>query len=313
MFPPTVAPTDSSRRNPTHWIDDGGFKYPSNRIFIRKSYEDIGALILEEALRHSIEDGADMVLSGTSGVGKSFFSRYFVWRLLHPTVGMNVPETIVWRYKQGGNTGCMYHLGRLYMINQIEEFVSDVYCGNLLNSKDAWLIFDGEPPRDIPLCKCLVISSPRNLYKDIPHIKQFRRSTQFKLYIPPWDLEELWEVSRVIHGSDIDHLEEIVNRYKMFGGIARYVLQQGYAIGDPVRTDPIKDMLNTKSVLKTVTEVGTQDIDPTKTSGVLIHIIPDETYRTMSYEWGSFHIMEQMGNVIHGIKRRNPNASSSWI
>lgn len=313
MFPPTVAPTDSSRRNPTHWIDDGGFKYPSNRIFIRKSYEDIGALILEEALRHSIEDGADMVLSGTSGVGKSFFSRYFVWRLLHPTVGMNVPETIVWRYKQGGNTGCMYHLGRLYMINQIEEFVSDVYCGNLLNSKDAWLIFDGEPPRDIPLCKCLVISSPRNLYKYIPHIKQFRRSTQFKLYIPPWDLEELWEVSRVIHGSDIDHLEEIVNRYKMFGGIARYVLQQGYAIGDPVRTDPIKDMLNTKSVLKTVTEVGTQDIDPTKTSGVLIHIIPDETYRTMSYEWGSFHIMEQMGNVIHGIKRRNPNASSSWI
>lgn len=293
LLPPSPHPKDVSSSSPTNWIDDGGFKYPSDRIFIRKSYEDISDLILEEAARHPMEDGANMVLSGTSGTGKSFFSRYFVWRLLHPMEGGNVPETIVWRHKQGGSTGCMYHCGRFYMINQIEEFVSDVYCGNLLNSKDAWLIFDGEPPRDIPLCKCLVISSPGDLYKDHPHIKQFRRITQLRVYLPTWKLEELLEVSRVIHGFDTNKLADIVDRFKFFGGIARYVLQQGYAIGDPALTDPIKEALNTKAVLKVVSEVGTEDVDQTKASGVLIHLIPGETYRTIRYEWGSFYIMEQ--------------------
>ena len=275
LLPPGPHPTDVSRSSRTRWIDDAGFRYPSDRIFIRKSYEDITGLILEEAARHPVEDGVNMVMSGTSGTGKSFFGLYFVWRLLHPIAGGNVPETIVWRHKQGGSAGCMYHRGRFYDIDDIEPFVYSLYCRNLLDSKDGWLIFDGEPPLDIPLCKCLVISSPGNLYKDVPHIKQFRESTQFRVYLPTWTLEELWEVSRVIHGSDADKLVDISERFKMFGGIARYVLHAGYAIGDPKRVDPIKEALNTKTVLKVVNEVGSEDVDQ---SGVLIHLSPDETH-----------------------------------
>lgn len=89
----------------------------------------------------------------------------------------------------------------------------------------------------------------------------------------------------------------------MFGGVARYVLQAGYAIGDPKRVDPIKEALNTKAVLKVVNEVGSEDVDQTKTSGVLIHLIPDETYTTMRYEWGSFYIMEKAFNELFKVSK----------
>jgi hypothetical protein len=111
LLPPTANPKDGSPSDPTIWIDDAGFTYPSDRIFIRKSYEDIARLLLEHAASKPTKYGTNMLLSGTSGTGKSFFSRYFVWRLLHPTRGGKVPETIVWRHTQGGFGGWMYHLG----------------------------------------------------------------------------------------------------------------------------------------------------------------------------------------------------------
>jgi hypothetical protein len=306
MLPPTRDTTADGNvhTNPMLWIDDGGFKYRSNRIFIRESYKDIATMILDQAASNPVDIGVNIILSGTSGTGKSYFSRYFVWRLLHPTSGMNVPETIVWSNKQGGSKGCMYHRGRFYMVNQIQNFTSDEYCTNLLDSKDAWLIYDGEPPRDPPCCKILVISSPGNLYKDQAHVKQFRKSTPYKLYLPPWTLQELWEVGTVVYNQDRNDPGSVVRRYEKFGGIARYVLQEGYSTDDETLVDPIKDSLNAKSVVKVVTQVGTsEDVDQTKTSGVLIHLIPGENYRTCSYEWGSMYIMQKAFAALFSVEQ----------
>jgi hypothetical protein len=220
-----------------------------------------------------------------------------------PTAG-KVPETIVWRHKQGGTGGRMYHRGRFYLINEIDKFVSDGYAHILLDSKDAWLILDGEPPHDNRLCKCLVISSPGNLHQNFTHVKQYHKnSSLFRVYLPTWTVEELWEVSRVIQGSDADKLDDIVDRFEMFGGIARYVLQEGYGVGSTELLDPIKDALNIKSVLKVVNEVETEDVDQTKTSGVLIHLIPAEGYRSMRYELGSFYIMEKAFNEVFKVEK----------
>jgi hypothetical protein len=48
---------------------------------------------------------ARILLSGTPGVGESFFTRFFVHRLFHPNPSSteNVPETILWGGLKGYN------------------------------------------------------------------------------------------------------------------------------------------------------------------------------------------------------------------
>src|SRR5205814_213212 len=167
-------------------------------------------------------------------------------------------------------------------------FVASSAFKNLVDKKSAWLIFDGEPPQVVPRCRCLVISSPANFFKDLPHVKRFRKSCFFRLYLPTWTLGELIQVARVVHGiTEQGDLDEITARYKRFGGISRHVLQDAFTLDDPHLIDPIKDALNPVSVITAIGEYDSADVDATKTSGVLIHLIPDETYRSYKYEWGS--------------------------
>lgn len=60
VLPPT---RDDEGDIPTLWVDDGGFEYPSDRLLIRDSYEDITRLILEESFSKSLQAELRMSLS----------------------------------------------------------------------------------------------------------------------------------------------------------------------------------------------------------------------------------------------------------
>jgi hypothetical protein len=60
-------------------------------LFIKKSYKDLTNPILGEASSHGFDEEDQLLLPGTSGIGKSFFIRYFVWRLLHPLPAVDAP------------------------------------------------------------------------------------------------------------------------------------------------------------------------------------------------------------------------------
>lgn len=299
-LPPTV--DENGVSTPTNWIDDGGLAYPSDSLFVRQSYKDIADMILEEAIRHPLTDEVRMILSGTSGTGKSFFVRVIIWKLLHPPVGVSVPDTIIWRHKQAGTKGCMYHLGHFYMIDDIAKFIASTECGNLVDDSNAWIIYDGDAPQDSNFCRTLVISSPGNLYNDAPHVKQFRKSAFFKVYLPPWSLQELVDVSRYVYG--VNTFDEVIERYTRFGGVARYILQPGFTIDDPQKTDPIKEALNPGSVVQAIAEFESGKVDATKSSGVLVHLVPDESYRVYTYEWGSTYIMQRSFEELFKVSRR---------
>ena len=289
----------------TYWIDDGGLKYPSDGIYVRQAYKDIADLILEEASKHDDGEEVRMILSGTSGIGKSFFIRLLIWKLLHPPHGVDVPDTIVWRNKQAGTKGCLYHLGHFYMIDDIVKFIASNACGELVDKRNAWIIYDGDAPQDSNICRTLVISSPGNLFKDAPHVKQFRKSAFFRVYLPVWSLDELLMVATRIHGATEENRNDIVERYKRFGGVARYVLQDGFTFDDPQKTDPIKEALNPVSVVQAIGEFQSGQVDNTKSSGVLVHLIPDENYRQFRYEWGSTYIMEKSFEQLFKISKKN--------
>src|SRR5437762_7956554 len=105
-----------------------------------------------------------MSFPGTSGIGKSLFRHWFVWRLLRPGPAAKVPETILWVNQQGG-------MFVFYTVDDVPSFVASSAFKNLVDKKSAWLIFDSEPLQVVPRCRCLVISSPGNFFKDFSHVE----------------------------------------------------------------------------------------------------------------------------------------------
>src|SRR6266496_4084469 len=57
--------------------------------------------------------GEHMLLSGSSGIGKSYLAAYFIWRLFYPD-GVEVtavPDMIAWRSESGSSGGWVYQRG----------------------------------------------------------------------------------------------------------------------------------------------------------------------------------------------------------
>jgi hypothetical protein len=216
----------------SEWVDSANDKYDSNALYIRRSYVDIGRLIIEEAMNSTAKRNR-MTLSGTSGTGKSFFIKYFVWKLLHPEPGVPIPDVIIWKHTQGGKKGGVYAFGSFYTVVNIPLFLPSDECEDLLYRRNAWIIYDGEPPEDPPrYCNILVVSSPGKLMVEDSNMKEHQKATDFNIYLPPWSLSELLEVGRSIHQLSESELSMVTTKYTQFGGIARYVFSRGYSVTD---------------------------------------------------------------------------------
>jgi hypothetical protein len=92
------------------------------------------------------------------------------------------------------------------------------------------------------------------------------------------------------------------HRWHLCGGVARYVLQPGFTIEDPQKTDPIKEALNPGSVVQAIAE--SDKVDATNSSDVLVHLVPDESYRVYANEWGSTYIMQRSFEELFKVSRR---------
>jgi hypothetical protein len=95
------------------WAQDEDAEYPSNKMLARKSYAR--AFSIFYSTRQESSRCADaMALVGTSGIGKSFFNNYAIWRLLHPD-GVEVtalPRTILYKDSPKEFGADLYHDGR---------------------------------------------------------------------------------------------------------------------------------------------------------------------------------------------------------
>src|SRR5204862_825756 len=129
------------------WHDSHNGKYPSDKIYIRNSYDQAFSIFLQ-ATKGMERRMCHLALGGTSGLGKSFFFRYFVWRLLHPdgVEVMNAYNTILLRDDPKEPSGYLYHTGSFYAVTSISAFLATNVAANWFNRKNAWIICDGAPP-----------------------------------------------------------------------------------------------------------------------------------------------------------------------
>jgi len=155
-----------------------------------------------------------MLLAGTAGIGKTFFARYFMWRLLHPD-GSEVKtplETILYRSTQ--DEWSLFHKGKIYLIREISWILSTPTGLNILNRKDAWMICDGYPPPNFPKCSILVVTSPGQMQAEQRHsTNRFKKGTICTVYLPPWAPEEVLIAAKEAYNLDESDKVELELRY----------------------------------------------------------------------------------------------------
>ena len=96
-------------------------------------------------------------------------------------------------------------------------------CDDILDHRNAWLVYDGAIPPEKPCCKMVVITSPGNRTKDMKGAKAFYELTPFVIYFPPWSFNECEVAAKSIHNYDAINLEMVKTPYIRYDGIPRFV------------------------------------------------------------------------------------------
>ena len=287
-------------------MNDGN--YPSNKLYIRDSYRTAATHLLaySQSCRAKNRSLNLMLMSGSSGIGKSYFVPYLIWRLFHPDGEFvkKVPETIVWRLQAGDNEGYVYHNGFFYKSSNLSRFF--ITSKTWLDEKDAWIIYDGSAPANLKSCNTLAVISPGVLESRSKANKEFVKSTACRVFLPPWSYEETVEVAQAVYNFDASLDFSIRSRYRRYGGIPRYVLQY---LNAQNQVDPLVQALCWSNVLRALIQAGTQAIDHSQVTGTLLHIIPDETLCSFNYEWGSTEIMEEAFKTLFQISKNKVSCS----
>ena len=287
------------------WLAYNDSFYPSNLLFVRESYRIAASRVLDFA-KESITRAkggyrfTPILLAGSSGIGKTYFASYFIWRLFHPD-GIeitDIPDTIVWKPQPKNPEGHVYHRGRFYTADSLDTWCHTNEARKVLDNKNAWIILDG-PTALSRRCNMLVITSPGNLMSNMEG-GQIEKTTPSHLYLPPWTVDEVLEVAHVVYGWDATFDSEVLSRFKKYGGIARYVLQY---LGSKNEADPIKKALTWSKVLDAMKDVEGEALDHSKVAGTLMHLFPDESLSQFKYKWGSTYIMEEAFKQLFRIEK----------
>ena len=268
VLPPTLNGAES------YWRQDENMSYPSDKLLARKSYAKAFSAIYK-AHQDAPGRGRLIALGGTSGIGKSLFNHYVIWRLLHPD-GVEVtasPRTILFcAYPINEPAAYLFHYGRFYRVNSVGAFLATNAAANMFDGQEAWMIADGAPPPKVYHCPVLVSSSPGNFQiGDQKGAKKFFRCADIKVYLPPWIREDIWTVARVVYNIVDDDDQTLRTRFHVFGGIPRAVLKD---YDEPFN---LESLFSITDVATALAEVGSEELNHSKVSGKILHLIPDNT------------------------------------
>jgi hypothetical protein len=159
----------------------------------------------------------------------------------------------------------------------------------LVLKADTFYIIDGQTTPMASSCITLFISSPRS-----QHYKEFVKQKMAKeWYFPVWTLDELLACQRQCY-PDLS-IEILKERYRVCGGVARFVFHKDYSIPVPKK---MKSALNDTNAVRGVKYVGeTTDIFPESHSLLQILVGDDEfgnAYQFIGLDVASKYVGEQL-------------------
>ncbi|OAQ25248.1 hypothetical protein K457DRAFT_1835879 [Linnemannia elongata AG-77] len=200
-----------------------GTKLPvvnTNELFIRETYKELHDTILGrfDNARAGNETQNQIVVTGTSGIGKSAFLVYFAIRLLAESDDDN-PLMIIFHTKRSSK--CYAFGGRSAVrsgdIKDFEPFLS---------LPDTWYFVDSSPDPVLDRAKTVISASPKTLFSEAHQYQDVDKGVAWRYYMAPWSLEELTMCRTNVTSFQVVPLEAMEDLYAKIGGVPRYVLER---------------------------------------------------------------------------------------
>ncbi|KAH7053616.1 hypothetical protein BKA57DRAFT_257103 [Linnemannia elongata] len=297
----------------------------TDELFIRKAYKELHDTIIgtfENAhARNAIQK--HIVVTGTSGIGKSAFLVYFAIRLLAESDDDN-PPMIVFHTKRSEK--CYIFGGRSTVrsgsIKDFEPFLS---------LPDTWYLVDSSPDPVLDRAKTIISASPKTLFSEAHQYQDVDKGVAWRYYMDPWNLEELTLCRTNVTSFQVVPLETMEDLYAKIGGVPRYVLERPMKELNlhPDDLDSAKTMacerlgqaLDRVKDPVMLMQFFSQGKDTLDISSRLIHRWPSDDHRTFRLEWASAYVAEKVATLLtqdactQMLKRliADPNGSSSGI
>jgi uncharacterized pyridoxamine 5'-phosphate oxidase family protein len=194
----------------------------ADRLFVRQDYEDLWELMCNY---HRTKRTRTFIVTGTPGIGKSFFLFYILWQLSKDPIAR--AAGIMYTTKDGtyfifSDTGVFQT--RVASSPQIEMVSSN---------SNAWWLMDGREQGFFSLSRCkLVLAATPSIKENYNELsKKFKHT---RLWMPVWDLgaesdkfgisPELDQLRRELYPDTT--FESMVAAVRRWGPVPRYVLQQ---------------------------------------------------------------------------------------
>ncbi|CAG8636861.1 11815_t:CDS:2 [Paraglomus brasilianum] len=292
-------PLESDDCTPNQWISFQNHRFPvigEATLFVRKSYRDLYKII---SGHYGSKYDIRILLSGTSGMGKSTFLLYFLIRFLN-----EFNNRIVVFHPQTKNQFPYYAFTKNFVrgITAMEIF-------DFLDLKETVYLADGRHDANIVQAFSITALSPRSLTTTAEKTFQiYEKSCTHIFYMPPWSLEEL-ETLRAKIFAYIKP-EFLLEFFAHVGGVPRYALQMpGYVLRDDENN--LMDALQ-QQCLRRVTQALTELNTPEKAvtyirsvnntvqySNLLVHVKPkDDRYTDIYPQWASPYVEQEILQLI---------------
>ena len=272
-------------------------------LYVREDYKGM----LAELLRSFDAGARKLVISGSPGIGKSWFGLYFLHYLA--TAGSTTPY-VVWEASLE-NRRYLFSAGEVAVgdLRAFADVLQDraAWCANhalnrtpyagpapasarppFIRATGRYLVDEAVPPGPVR-CKArtLLFSSPkRENYRLL--LKAVASSIR---YMPVWSKAEIEECRQLMYGDDTSRsVAAVQNAFNRWGGIPRYVLEKLNDAGAQQLLDEAIDSANPGAI-----ELAFGAVDAaTDASHRLVHINAKQPYVFKSISFGSQYILGEL-------------------
>ncbi|KAK5796884.1 hypothetical protein F5H01DRAFT_401134 [Linnemannia elongata] len=299
----------------------------TNDIYVREAYKDLYDTILGTFENNTPYTGNELkkhvIVTGTSGIGKSAFLVYFAIRLLAESDDDN-PPIIVFHTKRSAK--CYVFGGRSTVRSgDIETFEP------FLSLPDTWYFVDSTPDPVLGRAKTVISASPKTLFSEAHQYQDVDKRVAWRYYMAPWSLEELKKCRISVVGFEVVPLEAVEELYSKIGGVPRYVLERPMQnlslrpndlerakVMACERLEQALDRVKDPVILMQYFSQGRDTLD---FSSRLIHRWPMDDHDTFRLEWASTYVAEKVAALLSQdtctqmLKKlvMDPNGSASGI
>ena len=249
-------------------------------IFVRRCYVELEKIVYDiwSRKRPQTSEPWMVTILGTPGIGKSYFAFYFMRRLAKEG------KTVVYHSAVKGRT-------YLFSSTFCSVVEGDVGTGQKafseqLNDPSTYYICDSATPAARP-CYMLLITSPDPLIW-----KKVTKQIGTERYMPVWSLDELrqlWSVTKDFRDITPAELEQ---RYNVWGGSARYVLERAKT-EKPANLDGLINGCDVE-ILDLLYLSFAKETKDAESSSVLMHVMTEAPYELFVNDFASEYIAQKV-------------------